>query len=114
MGEGDEREGAAYLEDASNNNDNEIYGAIASGQGTTTNAKDDANYDDDKEGLMVGIPQFWVCAMGHMEAVAELITERYIEFVENLSGVTCQDFEDSSGFELRFTFDIKTNGFFYG
>ena len=59
MGEGEEREGAVSLE-------NEIYGAIDSGQGTTTtNAKDDAKDDDDEEGRMVGIPQFWVCAMGH-------------------------------------------------
>ena len=57
---------------------------------------------------MVGIPQFWVCAMGHMEAVAKLITERDIDCVEHLTDVTCQDFEDSTGFELRFTFDIST------
>ena len=45
-------------------------GIIASRQGTsTTNAKY-AKDDDDEEGRMVGIPQFWVRAMGHMEAVA--------------------------------------------
>ena len=33
-----------------------------------------AKDDDDEEGRMVGILQFWVCAMGHMEAVDELIT----------------------------------------
>ena len=76
-GEGEEREGVASLEDAFD--DNEIYGAIASGQGTTnTNAKDNAKDDDDEEGCMMGIPQLWVCAMGHMEAIAELITERDI------------------------------------
>ena len=56
-GEREEREGDTYLEDASD--DHYIYGSIASGQGTTTtNAKDDAKDDDDKEGCMVGIPQF--------------------------------------------------------
>ena len=64
-GEGEEREGAAYLED-----DEEIYGPIAYVQGTTTNKKYDAKYDDYKEGCMVGIPQFWVCSTVHMEAVA--------------------------------------------
>ena len=61
---------------------------------------------------MVGIPQFWVCTMGHMEAVAELITERDIDCLEHLTEITCQDFEDGTRFELRFTFDIKTNEYF--
>ena len=61
---------------------------------------------------MVGIPQFWVYTMGHMEAVAELITERDIDFLDHLTDVTCQDFEDSTGFELCFTFDININEYF--
>ena len=68
-GEGYEKEGAASLEDTSN--EDNIYGAITSGQDTTTNNKKYAKDDDDEEGRMVGIPQFWVCAMGHMEAVDE-------------------------------------------
>ena len=47
---------------------------------------------------MVVIPQLWVCAMGHMESVAGLITERDIDCIENLSEVTCRDFEDGTGF----------------
>ena len=86
--EGEEREGAASLEASSD--DYEIYNVIASGQGTTTNAKDDAKDDDDEEGRMVGIPQFWVCAMGHTEAVAELITERDIDCLKHLTDVTCR------------------------
>ena len=84
--EGEEREGAAPLEDASK--DNEIYGTIAYRQSTTTNAKVDSKDDDDREGRTVGIPQFWVCVMGHMEAVAELIIERDIDCVEHLADVT--------------------------
>ena len=61
---------------------------------------------------MVGIPQLWVCTMGHMEAVSELITERYIYCLKHLTKVTCRDFEDDTGFELCFTFDIKTNEYF--
>ena len=61
---------------------------------------------------MVGIPQFWVCSMGHMESVVELITESDIDCVENISDLTCRDFEDSTGFELRFTFNIKINKYF--
>ena len=47
--------------------------------------------------------------MGHMEVVAELITEKDIDCLENLTDITCRDFEDGTGFELRFNFDIKTN-----
>ena len=70
-GEGEEREGATFLEDASD--DNKIYGTIDS-RGTTNNNNKSAKDDDNGEGRMVGILQLWVCAMGHMEAVAELIT----------------------------------------
>ena len=85
-GGGEEREGAASLEDASD--DDNIYGNIASRGTTTTNTKD-AKDDNDKEGSMVRILQFWVCAMGHMEAVAKLITERDIDCLEHLTDVTC-------------------------
>ena len=50
--------------------------------------------------------------MGHMEAVAKLITERDLDCLEHLTGVTCQDFEDGTGFKLNFIFDIKTNEYF--
>ena len=61
---------------------------------------------------MLVILQFWVCPMGHMEVVAELITEKDIDCLENLTDITCRDFEDGTGFELRFNFDIKTNKYF--
>ena len=80
-------EGAASM-DASPNND-KIYGAIAYGKVTNTNTKDDVKDNDEKEGRMVGIPQFWVCAMGHMEAVAESITWRDIDCLGHLTEVTC-------------------------
>ena len=54
-GEGEEREWAASLEDASD--EEKIYGAIAS-RGTTTNNAKAAKDDDYKEGRMVGILQF--------------------------------------------------------
>ena len=103
---GEEMEEAASQEDASE--DDETYGAIAYRGTTTTNAKATKD-DDDKEGRMVGILQFWVCTMGHMEAVAELITERDIDCLYHLTDFTCQYFEDGTGLKLRFTFDIKTN-----
>ena len=64
-GEGEEREGGASLEEASD--DDKIYGAIASRGTTTTNSKATKapKDDNDKEGHMVGILQFWVCAIGH-------------------------------------------------
>ena len=58
---------------------------------------------------MVGILQFWVCAMGRMEAAVELIMEGDIYCLKHLTDITCRDFEDGTGFELRFTFDINTN-----
>ena len=61
---------------------------------------------------MMGILQFWVCAMGHMEFVAKLKTERGIDCLDLFTDVTCRDFEDGTRFKLRFTFDIKTNEYF--
>ena len=87
MGEREEREGAASLKDASNNK--KIYNAIASGQGITTNNAKDAKNDGDKEGSMVGIPQFWVYKRVHMEAVSKLIMGRDIYCLEHLTDVTC-------------------------
>ena len=98
--------GAASLEDASE--DDEMYGTIASIGTTTTNDKA-AKDNNDEERRMVVILQFWVCAMRHMEAVAKLITERDIYCLDRITDITCQDFEDGTGLELRFTFDIKTN-----
>ena len=51
-----------------------------------------------------GIPQFWVCAMGHEEDVAELLTEEDVDCLEYLTDITCRDFEDGKGFELQFHF----------
>ena len=61
---------------------------------------------------MVGILQFWVCAMVHMEAAAKLITERDLDCLRHLTDVTCRYFEYGTGFELSFTFDIRTNKYF--
>ena len=61
---------------------------------------------------MVRIPQLWVCVMGHMEVVAELITEKDIDCLNRLTNGTCRDFEDGTGLKLRFNFDIKTNKYF--
>ena len=74
------------LEEASD--DDNIYVNISSRGTTTTNVK--ASKDgDDKEGRMVGILQFWVCAMGYMEDLSKLITERDIYCLYNLTGITC-------------------------
>ena len=83
----EEREGSASMEASSDNE--EIYCDIAYGQGNNNDAKEYANSNNDEEGRMVGIPQFWVCAMRHMEAVANLITERDIDCLKHLTSVTC-------------------------
>ena len=57
-----------------------------------------------------GIPQFWACAMGHIDILAELITEQDVDCLEHLTDITCNDFTDGSGFELHFHF--SPNDFF--
>jgi len=57
-----------------------------------------------EDGTIKGIPQFWVCAMGHLETVAELITEQDVDCLEHLVDVTCDDFPDGKGFFLNFIF----------
>jgi len=56
------------------------------------------------QGNITGVPQFWVCAMGHMETIAELITESDVDCLEHLIDVTCEDFLDGKGFTLKFHF----------
>mmetsp|Transcript_17242 Transcript_17242/g.31158 ORF Transcript_17242/g.31158 Transcript_17242/m.31158 type:complete len:449 (+) Transcript_17242:35-1381(+) len=58
-----------------------------------------------------GIPQFWACAMGHVDVIAELITEADVDCLDHLVDITCQDFPDGLGFELHFHFS-PNNPFF--
>lgn len=51
-----------------------------------------------------GIPQFWVCAMGHMEPVAELLTEEDVDCLEHLRDIKCLDDPEGTGFTLEFHF----------
>ena len=75
-------------------------------------AKKDGNENEEEDAQetldIKGIPQFWVCAMGHMEAVAELITEADVDCLENLTDVQCIDDEDGMGFALEFHFKPNT------
>uniref|UniRef100_A0A7S4J1F5 Nucleosome assembly protein n=1 Tax=Odontella aurita TaxID=265563 RepID=A0A7S4J1F5_9STRA len=66
-------------------------------------AEDDDDADDGEN--VKGIPQFWVCAMGHMDVVAELIAERDVDCLEHLTNISCEDYENGEGFVLRFTFE---------
>ena len=68
----------------------------------------DANKKDD----VVGIPQFWACAMTQMETIGELIAEEDVDCLEHLQDITCVNREDGKGFTLRFLFspnDYFTN-----
>jgi len=69
-------------------------------EGGNVNEEEDAQETLD----IKGIPQFFVCAMGHMEAVAELITEADVDCLESLTDVKCIDDEDGMGFALEFHF----------
>jgi len=69
-------------------------------------AGNDDNDDNDEEGgaHAEGIPQFWVCAIGHNENVAELLTEEDVDCLEYLSDIQCHDYVDGKGFVLEFHF----------
>jgi nucleosome assembly protein 1-like 1 len=54
--------------------------------------------------VAVGIPQFWVCAMGHMEDIAESISEDDVDCLEHLTDIKCLDDADGNGFTLEFHF----------
>jgi len=67
---------------------------------------DELKKNDDDE-IAKGIPQFWVCAMGHNENIAELLTEDDVDCLEHLSDIQCHDYADGRGFvlELHFSSD---------
>ena len=73
---------------------------------------DDAEEQQQQQQQVKGIPQFWACAMGHIDILAELITDQDIDCLEHLTDITCQDFSDGSGFELHFHFSSNDNDFF--
>ena len=64
----------------------------------------DQNVTDLSNKVAVGIPQFWVCAMGHMEVIAETITEEDVDCLEHLLDIKCLNADDGNGFTLEFQF----------
>mmetsp|Transcript_39049 Transcript_39049/g.90899 ORF Transcript_39049/g.90899 Transcript_39049/m.90899 type:complete len:397 (+) Transcript_39049:308-1498(+) len=102
--------------------------------------KDEDKQAKDEEEKIRGVPQFWVCAMGHCEAISELITENDVDCLDHLIDVRCEmhvqtakvaseDEDDDeeeeetankaattdvtlSGFTLHFYFDIENNPYF--
>lgn len=65
-------------------------------------AKEESQEDESEK--VVGIPQFWVCAMSHMEPLAEIITEEDVDCLEKLQNIVCIDDPDGTGFTLEFHF----------
>lgn len=70
--------------------------------------------DEETEGgeRVKGVPQFWACAMTHMENIGELITAEDVDCLERLTNITCVDRDDGKGFTLAFYFapnDYFTN-----
>lgn len=59
-----------------------------------------------------GIPQFWVCALSHMNEISQLITENDVDCLEHCIDIQCIDHEDGQGFTLKFFFDASTNAYF--
>ncbi|KAL7460287.1 hypothetical protein ACHAXS_000751 [Conticribra weissflogii] len=58
----------------------------------------------DEEEFVKGIPQFWACAMGHFDVISELVTEEDVDCLKFMTDVTCENFPDGTGFELKFHF----------
>ena len=67
---------------------------------------EDVNEDEENEqqippqpgtNAVKGIPQFWACALGHVDVIAELITESDIDCLDHLTDITCTNFEDGTG-----------------
>lgn len=65
---------------------------------------EDVDEEEEDAAEVKGIPQFWACAMGHVDVIAELITEADVDCLDHLTDVTCHDFPDGLGFELHFHF----------
>ena len=84
---------------------------IAEIKGDTTNGKEGESEAHESEAdKVVGCPQFWVVAMGHMEVISELIAEQDVDALEYLYDIICEDDEDGGGFTLKFFFN--TNPYF--
>jgi len=86
----------------------DVVTGICDGDIASNDTTGASNGEDQQE--VKGIPQFWACAMGHIDLLAELITEEDVDCMEHLVDVTCDDFADGSGFELHFHF--SPNDFF--
>ena len=69
------------------------------------NDKKDKNDDGDtSKPTPKGIPQFWVCAMGRMPVIGELISEADVDVLDLLEDITCDDDDNGEGFTLTFQF----------
>mmetsp|Transcript_5785 Transcript_5785/g.8691 ORF Transcript_5785/g.8691 Transcript_5785/m.8691 type:complete len:323 (+) Transcript_5785:2691-3659(+) len=73
----------------------------------------DEESDEEEDGNenLIGVPEFWSCCIQNIEVVSELVTEQDNDCLIHLENVTCHDFEDGKGFELKFHFN-KDNPYF--
>lgn len=55
---------------------------------------------ENEETKVLGIPQFWVCAIGNMGPAAGLLCEQDIDCLEHLQDIECVDHENGEGFTL--------------
>uniref|UniRef100_A0A6T8H1D7 Nucleosome assembly protein n=1 Tax=Proboscia inermis TaxID=420281 RepID=A0A6T8H1D7_9STRA len=84
--------------------DDEIKAGAKAAVVVSSSSSTDDKASEEAVDNVTGIPQFWVCAMGHMEAVAELITEQDVDCLEYCTDIRCNDDEDGMGFTLCFHF----------
>jgi nucleosome assembly protein 1-like 1 len=95
-----------------------INGAVEESQDDNVNDDNDNqaasdeqnNANNEQEGDVQGIPEFWTMAMNNIETIEELITERDSPCLLYLEDITCQDFDNGLGFTLHFHF--KENPYF--
>ncbi|ACI64183.1 predicted protein, partial [Thalassiosira pseudonana CCMP1335] len=73
-------------------------------EGEVEDVVSDNEGDEVGDEVVKGIPQFWACAMGHVDVIGELITEEDVDCLDFLTDITSTDSTDGQGFSLTFHF----------
>ena len=82
-----------------------IYSKLYEGRRAIVQGEKDEIYTLETTKQVKGVPQFWVCAIAHMETIQALLSEDDVCCLEFLQDVTCKDDEDGKGFTLSFFFE---------
>lgn len=66
-------------------------------------------HEADAESLtkVKGVPQFWVCAIAHLETIQASLSEDDVCCLESLQDISCKEDEDGKAFTLTFLFGMN-------